>query len=244
MSSVTCLSKRGNGATSAPIKGDAALLGRKAPLLPSIHSLRIHMHHTHKPGLFSSYPHTIPAPTQLMFIHQPLGKQTQKPVKTKSHLVINGARPYAHEVERSKPRGIMGFLESFTPFRWILLEVPSNLGQTQNCTGAVLVGVWGRPRRARGGKTSGGKGPWKGGGIDRPRFHGWWLTACHPGSVMISDWQVEGEERVGKEGGLEWELHKTSSSLGDCSDHSLMIKKRGSVFSLHTTPCCFFVRWD
>lgn len=25
---------------------------------------------------------------------------------------------------------------------------------------------------------------------------------------------------------------------GDCSDHSLMIKNRGSVFSLHTTPCC------
>lgn len=54
----------------------------------------------------------------------------QKPVKTKSHLVINGARPSAHKVDRAKPCGIMGFLEMFTPFRWILLDVTSNLGET------------------------------------------------------------------------------------------------------------------
>lgn len=43
---------------------------------------------------------------------------------------------------------------------------------------------------------------------------------------------------MGKEGGLEWSCINPHPVWGDCSDHSLMIKNRGSVFSLHTTPCC------
>lgn len=38
---------------------------------------------------FSSCPHTVPAPTPLMFIHQPLRGQMQRPFKTKSDLFIN-----------------------------------------------------------------------------------------------------------------------------------------------------------
>lgn len=38
---------------------------------------------------FSSCPHTVPAPTRLMFIHQPLTGQMQRPFKTKSDLFIN-----------------------------------------------------------------------------------------------------------------------------------------------------------
>lgn len=38
---------------------------------------------------FSSCSHTVPAPTRLMFIHQPLTGQMQGPFKTKSDLFIN-----------------------------------------------------------------------------------------------------------------------------------------------------------
>ncbi len=49
--------------------------------------------HTHTLGLFLSYPHAVPAPTMLMFIHQPLKGQMQRPVKTKSDLFINDIGP-------------------------------------------------------------------------------------------------------------------------------------------------------
>lgn len=140
LSSVTCLSKGGNGATSAPIKRDAAPLGRKTPLLPSIPSFQIH---THNLGLFSSYPHAVPAPTVLMFIHQPLPGQTQRLVKTKSDLFFNDARPSTPRLRKPS------LVASWQTCVKKMLATTFTGGKPELCGdgGGGRMGVWGGGRR-------------------------------------------------------------------------------------------------
>lgn len=94
-------------------------------------------------------------------------------------------------------------------------------------------------------KSTGWKNFWRQGAMKRRRDRqtslSWLMVDCLPSGLNHDLWLTAGGRgKGGKEGGLEWELHKTSSSLGDFSSHSLMIKNRGSVFSLHTMPCFFF----
>lgn len=195
--------------------------------------------HTLKPGLFSSYPHAVPAPTLLMFIHQPLTGQTQRPVKTKSDLFIYDAR--------SSPLYVKGALRHPGSHVWCLPSFGQALTthvtpttKNTNCTGtagrdpeATEKVRWKNLRRQRGMKR----------GRDRqrmrPHFHCWWLTACHPGSIMIFDWQVSGKERVGnrvQDKSLKWEQHNITPMQGVAQ--TLINDKehtRISMFSLHAS---------
>lgn len=156
----------------------------------------------------------------------------QKPVKTKSHLVINGARPYAQKVNRAKPCGIMGFLGGHC---WMWLPTWGNLYWDSFGRGvreATESMRWKNFRRQGAMKRR----------RDRQASLSWLMADCLPSGLNHDLWLTGGGRgEGGKEGGSEWELHKTSSSLGDCSGHSLMIKNRGSVFSLHACSVFFFV---
>lgn len=76
---------------------------------------------------------------------------------------------------------------------------------------------------------------------DRQASLSWLMVDCLPSGLNHDLWLTGGGRgEGGNEGGLEWELHKTSSSLGDCCSYSLMIKNWGSVFSLDTMFSFFF----
>lgn len=111
----------------------------------------------------------------------------------------------------------------------------------ENCTETVLVGGVREATESTRWKNFRRQGAMKR-RRDRQASLSWLMVDCLPSGLNHDLWLTGGGRgEGGKEGGLEWELHKTSSSLGDCSSHSLMIKNRGSVFPLHTMPCCFFV---
>lgn len=81
----------------------------------------------------------------------------------------------------------------------------------------------------------------------RPHFHCWWLTACHTGSIMIFDWQLEGGERVGKEcAGREFRMGAAQNILPyrGPQRRSLMIKNVPGKACFLCMPAMLFVGWD
>lgn len=112
---------------------------------------------------FSSCSHTLPAPTGLMFIHQPLTGQMQRPFKTKSDLFINdGGRTGRPDGQLSSTftAAMFGGSSPRADHRGDFHRGKGGWGR--NCRGTVegrACGgrlVW-RPQGQRGGKTSGGK---------------------------------------------------------------------------------------
>lgn len=195
--------------------------------------LPIHTHthiHTYKPGLFSSYPHAVPAPTPLMFIHQPLKGQMQRPVKTKSDLFINDTGPSSLRSSGQSP------VASWQPF-WRSLDryCPQTWLPEEGVGGGDCTGTAGE-QESRGGGDRGATekvrrknfrrqgGMKREGGTGRERgltFHADdWLPAIRAQSWSLID-RSEGRERVGnrvRDDGLERELHKTYSHTGGWGD--------------------------
>lgn len=91
---------------------------------------------------------------------------------------------------------------SLPSFGQMLTTDVTSTGENTNCTGTageeMLEGGHGeveveKLREARGHEKRGRDRQRM-----RPHFHCWWLTACHPGSIMICDWQVEGRKGWGR----------------------------------------------
>lgn len=172
------------------------------PRYPPIIHTRTYVHTpTHKPQLFSCYPHAVPAPTLLMFIHQPLKGQMQRPVKTKSGLLLNDAMPSPLRLRQPDLRGFpnSAFKEGPSDGRW------------------PHVHSWEQSEKVSWGKPVGGM---KEGGMDRE----WGLTfiADDPlPAIQAQSWSLIDRSKEGEGGNrrsLEWELHKTYSHIGGCGD--------------------------
>lgn len=172
--------------------------------------LPIHTHthiHTYKPGLFSSYPHAVPAPTPLMFIHQPLKGQMQRPVKTKSDLFINDTGPSSLRSSGQSPvaswQPFWRSLDRYCPQTWLPEEEGGGGGTVQGQQGSRRVREGGTegPRRRWGGKTSGGKGAWKGreGQAENEASLSMLMTDCLPSGLNHDLWLT------GRRGGRGWE---------------------------------------
>lgn len=74
------------------------------------------------------------------------------------------------------------FLETFTPFRCILLDVTSKLGKTENCAGTVFVGVRGEAT-----ESTRWKNLWRQGAMKRRRDRqaslSWLTVDCLPSGL-------------------------------------------------------------
>lgn len=194
------------------------------PRYPPIIHTRTYVHTpTHKPELFSCYPHAVPAPTLLMFIHQPLKGQMQRPVKTKSGLFLNDATPSPLSLRQPDLRGFpnSAFKEGPRDGRWPHVH---SRGQSEM------------------GKTFGGHERGRHGQRTRPHFH-WWPTACHPGSIMISDWQVEGR-RGWEQKELRMRAAQNVLPYRGPWRCSLMIKNIPGKACFLCMPAMLFVGWD
>lgn len=69
----------------------------------------------------------------------------------------------------------------------------------------------------------------------RPHFHCWWLTACHPSSIRITDWRLRGEPPPPKK---KWVQD------GSFERTKLPPKKGATEMLINDKECTFFVcRW-
>lgn len=108
----------------------------------------IHTHaHTHT-EIWPLLIHAVPAPTLLMFIHQPLKGQMQKPVKTKTDLFFKWYKALISEAEEARPHAKPDseILKSSPFFGEELTTNVTSKRETKKCTG--LTGRWeARPLR-------------------------------------------------------------------------------------------------
>lgn len=207
---------------------------------------------THTLGLFSSYPHTVPAPTLLMFIHQPLKGQMQRPVKTKSDLFINDTRPSPLRLrEPSLMASWQPCLKKFT-LLWTDADHRCDFHRGKHKLYRDSRGREGGLRGHREGeveKLQEAKGHEKGEGqTENEASLSLLMTDCLPSGLNHDLWLTgRGEGEGGKKGagrGLRMGAAQNILPYGGLWRRSLMIKNIPGKACFLCTPAMLFVGWD